>query len=143
MLAVAIVWIAGGLYDALWSYRFWRVDPWHLDGPVQWPIHGRHAERLEQELTAMTGCLPDNSLIALDAPESWGDQRFYLFMWMAFLLPEHRLIPMHDPSARNRAERLLSFHGDLDPLPKPAGFEPMAGCSSPWLVTYQPTDSAR
>ena len=118
VLLAATLWFGvHALHDSLWAYRYWKVDPWALESPVQWPVVGRHAQALGH-LPAELPCLRAGDRVAVQGPPEWLGQEHYVFMWLAFSLPEQDVIPVVEPQDLDQADLLLSFFAD-GPTPSP------------------------
>ena len=126
-------------HETLWSRRYFKVDPFALEAPVQWPVTGRHGAALARDADALRPCLPDDTYVAVGAPHGWAEQRFYLYMWLVYALPRQRVLPPDDPSAAERADLFLAFDGAGPWSPEPpAGFVPLPGCRAGHWVLYGP-----
>lgn len=126
-------------HETLWSWRYWKVDPFALEAPVQWPVTGRHGAALARDAETLRACLPDDATLAVGAPETWAEQRFYLYMWLVYTLPSQRILPPDDPSAAQRASLFLSFEGDGSWSPDPpSGFTRLDGCTGELLSIFGP-----
>ena len=119
MLLVGAAWFGfHALHDSLWSYRYWKVDPWALESPVQWPVVGRHARSMER-LAPELPCLRPGDKVAVQGPSTWQGQEHYIFMWLAFSLPEQDVIPVVEPRDVEQADSLLMYFGDTPPPESP------------------------
>ncbi len=119
VLLAAASWFGGhALHDSLWSYRYWKVDPWALESPVQWPVVGRHARSMDL-LSSELPCLRPGDKVAVHGPSTWQGQEHYLFMWLAFSLPEQDVIPVVEPRDVEQADSLLMYFGDASPPESP------------------------
>ena len=124
LLLGAFLWFGlHALHQSLWSYRYWKVDPWALESPVQWPVVGQHARRLEATAAQLQSCLEPDAKVAVGAPKDWQGQGFYLFMWLAYGLPEQHVIPIIKPEDIEQADVYLDYLGDGEPGPPPPGLE--------------------
>lgn len=119
VLLIATAWFgAHALHDSLWSYRYWKVDPWALESPVQWPVVGRHARSMDRLSTELS-CLRPGDKVAVQGPSTWQGQEHYLFMWLAFSLPEQDVIPVVETRDIEQAGSLLVYFGDTQPPESP------------------------
>lgn len=142
-LGVAFLWTGfHAAHEALWSWRYFKVDPFALEAPVQWPAVGRHARTLAQDAEHLQPCLGPDRRLAIQAPDSWADQRFYLYMWLVYSLPEQVVLPLDEPDAASSADGFLSFRTDGSPAPDPPSSFGAAECDGERLGLALKTEPA-
>lgn len=136
LLALFLWFGAHAGHEALWSWRYWKVDPFSVSAPVQWPVVGAHAQALEADSRRIDECLAPDSRVFVAAPEAWTDQRFYLFMWLTYTLPGQKVLdPAKDPLTDD--DVLVAFVGDgaFSPQP-PSHFHALQECSGEHLRLF-------
>jgi hypothetical protein len=116
LVALALVWtVAASLHQALWSWRYWRVDPWSERSPVQWKATSQHVAslgaQLRRALAAIEEPIPEGAVLAVSPDPSLGEQGFYLYLWTAYLLPEWEVRRVSRPEEGFASDYWLVFGG--------------------------------
>ena len=116
LLLALLAWVVvQGTRDAYRAAWYAWADPWPVEAPVLWPLDGGHVRHLEHLLARFDSCLPEpGGVIAVTIDPDLGEQSFYLYLWLAYLLPEHHV-------------RLAAFD-TLPSVPKPPAHD------DAWLV---------
>lgn len=126
--AALLVWAGGGfaieLYRNTWLYR---ADPWLAEEPSTWRVTSRRVDDL-RVLLAPLATEDDTSLniaVAVDLPSP--KERFFLYLWVAYLLPRHEVRPFDEAAPWSAYDRAVVYggrreHPDLEALhSSPAG----------------------
>lgn len=107
-----------GLREPWRAYQYHCADPWSELSPVQWTPSSRYLAQLRADLDSLP--LDGVHTLAVATESSLGDQAWYQYLWLAYLLPEHDLIwtPNGEPRSEADARLVLDGHRprlDLDP----------------------------
>ncbi|MCG8457678.1 MAG: hypothetical protein MI919_15490, partial [Holophagales bacterium] len=66
MVLSVVAWTGlAALHQALWSYRYWRADPWAVTSPVQWTLPTGHVARLDGLAERVRSRLPRGAQLAV------------------------------------------------------------------------------
>lgn len=116
LAAVLASWaVAGWSWAVLERARRPLRDPpraalWHLrpDGP--------RVSQLRSFLADVDAALPASSIlaVALPVPEKDPGERLFRYLWVAYLLPQHLVVPAHRAGA-TRTQYWVSYLGAGDP----------------------------
>lgn len=93
-LTALLLWC--GLAAAREVYSSWwlaTADPWAAEMPSTWRLGSNHVERLEGFLRRIEPRLSPGSVVAFSSDPGPDGERFFRYLWCAFLLPEHQVRP--------------------------------------------------
>jgi len=99
--------------------------------PVAWRFGNPQLDRMAECLDDARDRVPPGSVIAFASPsgqDARGERNaFFRALWAAYLLPEHEILPIDDPSAPRVAEYAIDFRVGLD-LPRLEFLAQLRGC---------------
>lgn len=129
LVAVLLAWtVAASLHQALWSWRYWRVDPWSERSPVQWLATSQHVASLgaqvRRALAAVEGPIPEGAVLAVSPDPSLEEQGFYLYLWVAYLLPEWEVRRVSRPEEGFASDYWLVFGSGFEAMESAFGGTP-------------------
>lgn len=101
-------------------------------GPRAWRYGNPQLERLITCLDDVRGRIPPGSVVAFASPAGTGTEgaernAFFRSRWAAYLLPEHEILSIDDPSAPLLAEYAIDYRAGLD-LPELELVAQLRGC---------------
>lgn len=99
-------------------------------GPRAWRFGNPQLDRLDACLDDVRGHVPPGSVIAFASTagqEEVERNAFFRARWAAFLLPEHEVFSIEEPSARHMAEYVIDYRAGLD-LPRLELAAQLRGC---------------
>ena len=99
-------------------------------GPSTWRFGNPQLERLTACLDDVRRRVPAGSVLAFASPAPQGDEErpaFFRARWAAYLLPEHEVLSIEDPSAPREAEYAIDYRAGLD-LPRLELVARLRGC---------------
>jgi hypothetical protein len=112
--AVLLAWAGSGfaieLYRNAWLYR---ADPWRADEPSTWRITSQRVA----DLRALVAPLADDNAplkVAVIADLASPEERFFLFLWVAYLLPRHEVRPFDEAATWRAYDRVVVYGGRRD-----------------------------
>lgn len=111
LIALLLAWsLVQGLRESWRALMYEIVDPWPAEAPVIWTPSTHHVAQLRADLGRLP--LGDIETLAVVTDASLGDQTWYQYLWLAYLLPEHDLIwtPHGEPAPLADARLVLSGH---------------------------------
>jgi hypothetical protein len=138
VLAAALAWSAWWLGVELAAVRGEVLDPPNPGAVAEWNLATPRAESLERFLAAARTRLPPDRVIAFTAGSGQHDQEFFLALWAAYLLPDHRVLRLDALPEVSAADYVLAYNTELsDPRLVPALHHP-----SGWLYLVRPAGAA-
>ncbi len=92
LLAALLLWCAWGASRELYS-SWWlaTADPWTAEAPSTWRLGSAHVERLGGFLRRLEARLPAGSVVAFSSDPGPDRERFFRYLWCAFLLPKQQV----------------------------------------------------
>jgi len=93
LLAALLLWCALSAARELYS-SWWlaTADPWAAEAPSTWRLGSNHVERLAGFLRRVELRLPAGSVVAFSSNPGPDRERFFRYLWCAFLLPEQQVL---------------------------------------------------
>ncbi len=109
LFAALLAWTSWAFALELYrSFWLWSHDPWLLNQPSTWRITTVHVARLRDFLTPISRLLPPGQRIAVISEPGPETERFFRFLWVAYLLPQHRVKPFDERAELADVEVVLT-----------------------------------
>ena len=125
ILALLLLWcavsFAAEMNEALGD---WDARASLSRGPSTWRFGNPQLERLAACLDDVRARVPPGSFVAF---ASRPEEAFFRARWAAWLLPEHEVLPLDDPSAPRVAEYVVDYRANLR-LPRLELVAQLRGC---------------
>lgn len=91
VVGLLLAWtLVQGLREPWRALQYDLADPWPAEAPVLWTPTSAHVERLRAEVEGLP--LEELDVLAVSTDPALGDQGWYQYLWVAYLLPDHDLI---------------------------------------------------
>ncbi len=112
---VLLVWAGGGwaveLYRNAWLFR---ADPWLAGEPSTWRITSQRVADLRALLAPLADDLEAPRSVAVVADLASEEERFFLFLWVAYLLPRHEVRPFDEAATWSAYDHCVIYGGQRD-----------------------------
>lgn len=112
------------------ALREWDRRAESARGPRLWRPGNPQLGRLAECLEGVRGKVPPGSVIAFSSPAGQSPAQrnaFFRARWAAYLLPEHEILSIDDPSAPLAAEYVIDYRSGLE-LPQLELVARLPGC---------------